>query len=419
MPVPLPAVHRLVPRVFYGWVVVLGTAVLSFVTVGVGFYGLPVLLDGLVALRGWAPAAVSGATSLYFVVAAVTGSLVGRGVDRFGARGFIAAGAVLMACALLGIGRVERVGELYLLYPVMAAGFAMSAGVPTSAIVTRWFVTRRALAMSISQTGVSIGGIVLVPLATGILVRDGLAATTGTLAVLVLVVALPVVLLVLRSDPTAHGLQPDAGRAPPPGNPLLRDEVQRRRWRTREALRTAPFWTLAGAFSAVLFAQQGMSVHLIAYLREPLGASRAALAVSAMAAGSVVGRLIVGSFADRVEKRLVAIGLVLVQSAAYLVLSAADSAVGLFAASMALGLTIGNLFMFQSLLVGEIFGAASFGSVLGMLTLVSQVVGGLGPFALGLLSQHLGAYPPAIRLLVVLTLISALLLTRLRPASYS
>jgi hypothetical protein len=68
---------------------------------------------------------------------------------------------------------------------------------------------------------------------------------------------------------------------------------------------------------------------------------------------------------------------------------------------MTLGLTIGNLFMFQSLLVGEIFGAASFGTVLGMLTLVSQVF---------------GSYQPAIRMLVVLTLISALLLTRLRPA---
>jgi sugar phosphate permease len=416
MPRPLPAVHRLFPGVFYGWVVVLGTSVLSFVTVGVGFYGLPVLLDGLVALRGWTPAAVSGATSLYFIVAAVTGGLVGRGVDRLGARGFMAAGALLMAVALLGIGRVERVGELYLLYPLMAAGFAMSAGVPTSAIVTRWFVARRAFAMSISQTGVSVGGIVLVPFATGILVRDGLGATTGMLAVLVLVVALPVILLVLRSDPAAHGLEPDAGRAPPPENPLLRADVQQRPWRTREALRTGAFWTMAGAFSAVLFAQQGMAVHLIAFLREPLGASQAAFAVSAMAAGSVVGRLVVGSFADRVEKRLVTIALVLVQAAAYLVLSIADSPLGYFAASTAFGLTIGNLFMFQSLLVGEIFGAASFGTVLGTMTLVTQVVGGLGAVSLGLLTQELGAYQPAIRVLVALTLTAAVLLTGLRPA---
>ncbi|MEN8184418.1 MAG: MFS transporter, partial [Myxococcota bacterium] len=238
MPLPLPPVHRLFPGVFYGWVVALGVSVLSFVTVGVGFYGLPVLLVGLVELRGWSPAAVAGATSLYFVVAAVAGSLVGRGVDRFGARGFVVAGALLMAAALLGIGRVSEVGELYLLYPLMATGFAMSAGVPSSAFITRWFVARRALAMSISQTGVSVGGIVLVPLSTWILLGEGLGAATGLLAVLVLAVALPVVGLVLRFDPRPYGLLPDGGRELPPDNPLLRPEVQQRPWRTGEALRT-------------------------------------------------------------------------------------------------------------------------------------------------------------------------------------
>lgn len=416
MAAPLPPLHRLLPGLFYGWVVVGGTSLLSFVTVGIGFYSLPVLLDGLVELRGWAPAAVSGATSLYFVVAALTSALVGRGVDRLGARGFMAAGVLLMVGALLGIGRVERVGELYLLYPVMAAGFAMSSGVPISAVVTRWFVARRTLAMSISQTGVSVGGIVLVPLATAILVRDGLGATTGWLAVLLLLVGLPVIVLVVRSDPAAHGLLPDGGREPPPDNPQLQPEVQQRPWRTGEAVRTASFWTLAGAFSMLLFAQQAMAVHLIAFLREPLGASQAALAVSAMAAGSVVGRLVVGSFADRVEKRLVAVALVLVQAAAYLTLSVADGPVGLLLASTALGLTIGNLFMFQSLLVGEIFGAASFGAVLGATMLVTQVIGGLGPVGLGVLGQQLGAYQPAIRVLVVLALLAAVLLTRLRPA---
>lgn len=416
MPAPLPSAHRLAPGVFYGWVVVAGTSLLSFVTVGIGFYSLPVLLDGLVSLRGWAPAAVSGATSLYFVVAAVTGSLVGRAIDRVGARGFMLAGVLLTAAGLLGIGRVERVGELYLFYPVMAVGFAMSAGIPTSAIVTRWFVARRALAMSISQTGVSVGGIVLVPLATGVLLREGLATTTGRLAALLLLVALPVIALILRSDPAPHGLLPDGGRGPQRANPLLQPEVQQRAWRPLQAARTGAFWTLAAAFSLLLFAQQGMAVHLIAFLREPLGASRAALAVSAMAAGSVVGRLVVGSFADRVEKRLIAVALVLVQAAAYLTLATAEGPLGLFAAAAALGLTIGNVFMFQSLLVGEIFGAASFGTVLGMLMLITQVIGGLGPFTLGLLSQQLGAYPPAIRVLVVLALASALLLTRLRPA---
>lgn len=50
---PLPAIHRAFPGVFYGWVVVLGTALLAFVCVGIGFYSQAVLVDGLVEARGW------------------------------------------------------------------------------------------------------------------------------------------------------------------------------------------------------------------------------------------------------------------------------------------------------------------------------------------------------------------------------
>ncbi len=57
--------------------------------------------------------------------------------------------------------------------------------------------------------------------------------------------------------------------------------------------------------------------------------------------------------------------------------------------------------MFQSLLVAEIFGVASFGTVLGMVMLFSQVLGGLGPLALGALAEGFGAYQPGIRGLVV------------------
>jgi MFS family permease len=413
---PLPLLARAFPGVFYGWVVAVGASLLSFVTVGIGFYGLPILLDGLVQGRGWSRTEVSGATSLYFAVVALTGVLVGRGVDRLGSRGFIALGSCLMAAALLGLSRVEAPRGLFLLYPLLAVGFAASAGVPVAAMVTRWFVARRALAMAIAQTGVSVGGVVLVPFATGILDREGLAAATRTLALLAVAVPLPIVLFVLRFDPASHGLEPDGG---PPARAVRaqwRPEVQRRVWGRREALATRAFWLLAAGFSLVLFGQQAVGVHLLSFLREPLGAERAALAVSTLAGASIVGRLAVGSFADRVEQRRVAVALVLVQAGAYALLGFGSGPLAWYAGAAALGLTIGNLFMFQSLLVGELFGATSFGTVQGMLVLVTQVLGGLGPLALGALAESSASYAPALRGLAGLALVGALLLARVRPS---
>src|SRR5262245_56176232 len=112
LPKPLPALHRVAPHAFYGWFIATGLACLSSVVVGVGFYGMAVFLDALVSERGFPRAQVSLATTLYYVGTGVAGSLVGRSVDRHGARAWIATGTAVMALALLALGRVTRAGEL-------------------------------------------------------------------------------------------------------------------------------------------------------------------------------------------------------------------------------------------------------------------------------------------------------------------
>jgi lipoprotein signal peptidase len=203
-----PPLARLLPRVYYGWILAVGASLNAFIVVGIGFYAMAVFLDALCGERGWTRTSVSFATTLYFITTGLVGPLIGRGVDRAGPRVFIALGAPVMAGALLAVGRVEEPWQLWIVYPVLAIGFAMTGAVPASAIVTRWFASRRAVAMSIAQTGVSVGGVVLVPWVTRILLEEGIAAATERLAVLVLAIVLPVTALVLRA---AFGFLPEVG----------------------------------------------------------------------------------------------------------------------------------------------------------------------------------------------------------------
>jgi len=414
-PRPLPAWQRLAPRVFYGWSVVLGTALLSSVVVGVGFYGLAVFLDALCSERGWSRPAVSLATTLYFVTSGIAGVVVGRSVDRRGPRVWIAAGGVAMALAVLAVGRVQQTWQLMLVYPLLAVGFAMTGPVPTGTLVSRWFVRRRARAMSISQTGVSIGGIALVPITTAAILEVGIEAATRWLAGLIVAVVLPLALFVLRSDPRDHGLRPDGdGRnaLAPVARAAAGDE---RLWSAREAMRTRAFWLLVIAFGGILFCQVGVAMHQLSLLRQHLTAPIAALAVSTTAGGSMLARLLVGTFADRVSQRRLGVGLILLQASTLLGFALADDAVPLFAVSLVFGFTIGNLFMLQMLLVGELFGVRSFGTVLGALQLLTQTTSGLGPAALGGLHAAFGGYPPGLVVLVCIALVAALALSRVRP----
>jgi MFS family permease len=367
--------------------------------------------------RGWDTSSVSLATSLYFITSAIAGTAVGRSVDRRGARGWLVAGACVMALALVGIGQVDAPWQLYFAYPVLAVGFAMTGSVPTSAIITRWFVVHRARAMSIAYTGVSVGGVVLVPFTAKLIVDQGIEIATAFLAALVVGVVLPMVLAVLRWSPEPYGLEPDGDSqlAESARHPHLHADVQTRQWGTREALRTSTFWTLVAAFGGILFCQVAAAMHQMALVRDHLDSTGAALAVSTTAMASLVARLVVGSFADRVSKRRLGVTLILLQAGALATFSVASSPFALYAASLAFGFTIGNLFMLQTLMVGELFGLVSFGTVLGLIQLLTQTLSGLGPYALGLVYDATGEYPTGMRLLAGIAVMAALALSRVRP----
>jgi MFS family permease len=388
------------------------------VVVGVGFYGMTVFLDTLVSERGWPRSEVSLATTLYFVGTGVTGALIGRFVDRQGPRIWIAAGTSVMALALLALGRIDTAGQLLPVYLLLAVGFSMTGNVTTSAVLTRWFVTRRARAMSVAQTGVSLGGFVLVPVMAHLAHTQGFAAVTQSLAVLLVAVGWPIAGLVLRADPRDHGLAPDgaAPDAPPPDARL--HAVQERVWSSREALRTRAFWLLVGAFSAILVCQVGTAMHQLSLLRDHLEPGTASLAVSTTAAGSFAARLAVGGFADRVSKRRLCAVLMVVQGAALVGFALSQQALPLFALSLVFGVTIGNVFMLQALLVGEIFGMRSFAKVFGLLQLITQTASGLGPWALGLLHDALGGYSGGLLALSSLAGLAAVLVWQVRaPAA--
>ena len=174
----------------------------------------------------------------------------------------------------------------------------------------------------------------------------------------------PIIWGVLRSDPRDHGLSPDGeslnGRPAAP-------QPKEIRWRGRDALRSRNFLALATAFGAILLCQTGLAVHHVHLLREHMGVWEAGLGAATLPVGSIFGRLVAGWLADRIDKRWVAAGLFATQALALGCLARATGPTTMLAASVLFGLTVGAVFMMQSLLVADLFGLASFGTVLGML----------------------------------------------------
>jgi MFS family permease len=410
--------YRVLPRrLHYGWWITIGVAVLMFATVGVGYYGLAVFLRPLQEENGWSNTMVSGATGLYFTVSGITGFAIGPYVDRFGPRRFLIVGVALVGCSAVALGFVSTLAGLYAVYLVQAVAFGLAGAVPVNSILARWFVTRRAQAMSISATGVSMGGIVLAPLGSWLVGVGGVALAAPMMGALVLLVGVPIAVWVVVWDPGDLGLTADLGSPVVAANArALGDDVQRRVWTRTAAARTIPFWAILVAFLLVLMAQTGFLLHQIAFLEDRFGSREAAaFALSTTAFGSVVARLVVGRFADRLDKVLVSVALFVVQGLSVLGVLAVDDPVATYVFVLIVGFTIGNIYMMQTLLVAEKFGLVSLGTVLGVIGLAIQVGSGVGPFVVGWMEEASGGYglPFTISALVTLSSAVIVLLARL------
>jgi len=415
----VPLAARFVPPgLFYGWVVAAACAVLSFFTVGVGYYALAVFLKPLRDEHHWSTALVSGATGMYFSVAGLTAAILGPLIDRHGPLAYLAGGTILGAVCAALIGFVETPWQLYAVYFFFAIAYGVSGGVTVNAIMARWFIRWRARAMMVSATGISMGGVVLAPLSSWLISAGGLELAAPLLGGLVAVVGLPMVLLVIATDPGDLHLQPDGGRLVATQRHSLSTSAQFRVWTRREAMNTAGFWAILVAFLLVLTAQTGYLIHQIAFLEGRFGSrNEAAFALSVTAGGSVIARTIVGLFADGIDRRWLTAFLFALQATAVLLILATENLAATWVLTLVIGLTVGNIYMMQSLLVGEIFGLASFASVLGLVALAGQIGSGFGPLGVGLLHDASDGYGVPFVVTAVLTYAAAAVVLFARPAS--
>jgi sugar phosphate permease len=419
-----PVAARFLPdRVFYGWYVAVACGLMMWVTVGVGYYGLATFLRPLQDEHDWSAGVVSGATGLYFVVSGVAAYLVGPAIDRGDPKRLMAVGAVLTGISAAAVGFVETVWQLYLAYAVMALAFGMGAALAVGSIMSRWFIHHRAKAISLSSTGVSLGGATLVPLGTWMIDKGGLELGAPVLGLLVVVVALPVLWLVVAAEPAEMGLQADGHGGPDAVRPEHRSRVelhtQYRIWTRTEARRTMSFWALLLGFALALATQTGVLIHQLSFLQEPdkLGSrSAAALAVTVTTIGSIIARLVVGQFiADKGDKRVITVVLFVGQAAAVLLYTMVGGTFAIYAVALLFGFTIGNIYMMMSLLTAEIFGILSFGTVYGVVSLAGQLGSGVGLVFMGWAHDVTNGYTVPFVVLAALNLVAAAIITFARP----
>ncbi|MET0741830.1 MAG: MFS transporter [Microvirga sp.] len=405
---------------FYGWRVVGAAFTIAVFGWGLGFYGPPVYLDTVVRTRGWSLATASGAVTLHFLVGALVVVKLPALHRRYGLAAVTIAGAVLLACGVLGWALASAPWQLYAATILSGAGWPALGAAAVNAIVSPWFVRKRPSALSTAYNGASIGGVIFSPLWVALIAWIGFAPAATLVGGFMLVIIAALAVTVLRTTPDGLGQLPD-GQAPSDGGvtqPLPAGGAP-----VGKLSRDPAFLTLSLGMALALFAQIGLLAHLVSLLSPSLGVQGAGFAAGLSTAAAILGRQLVGWFMPaHADRRAVASSSLMAQmlGCLCLFLAAPGPGYGVIAGVVLIGVGIGNATSLPPLIAQVEFSKQDAARVIAGIVATSQAAYAFAPAAFGLIretvSEH-ALYPTAI--VVQLAAIAAYMVGRRAYASRS
>ena len=388
---------------FFGWFVLISVGYSLFIGAGLIFYAMSVLLETIIGATGFSVAQVSLANTLFLVSSGVAGIAVGELIARHDARWTVVSGTLIMALVFWLLPTVESLMQIYAVYTALGIGYAMTALVPATTLTARWFVRRRALAIALTHSGLSLGGILLTPVLADMLAADGLLAMRAPWTLALILINAPLAVFLLRPDPHAMGLAPDGDAgAPDAENPAQHGVA------AAQALSSAFFRYFAIASIFALMTQVGTIAHIFKWALERAEADIAAITVASLAFCSMTGRLICGAFLHRIDLFRFVLTLYALQSLAMFGMAMVEGGFAVLAITVLFGLTVGNILMSQPLLIGAAFGMRDFARILSVQQLLMNGGVALGPILIGVVYDFSGGYQNAFILAALCSLVALL-----------
>jgi len=172
--------------------------------------------------------------------------LVGRLVDRFGARRVIIPSVLLFGLSLMSLSLLSvSLWYLYAVYTLLGITGGGTAPVPYSNVISHWFDKRRGLALGVAMVGLGISTFIMPSLAQTLIASQGWRQAYVLIGLMVMVIAIPTVALFLKETPQMLGLQPDGEAIDEQGVklPAIAEGLS-----LHEARQTNTFWLLVGGF---------------------------------------------------------------------------------------------------------------------------------------------------------------------------
>jgi MFS family permease len=391
-------------RVTRGWPIIV-TSVLG-ITVSFGslvIFTFGVFMKPLQSQFGWSRAQISLAFTFTALAIALFSPLIGRTVDRIGARRVLLPCVAIYGGTFCCLSLLRTLPEFYAIYIVLGMVGNGTTQLCYARVIAAWFDRRRGIALATMMTGVGAGAIGIPPLATWLIGAFGWRPAYLLLGTAIFVLGIVPAALFLREVP--------------PGAVNVRSAVQSVRlpgMTGGEAARTAVFWLLLAGFFLFSISVNGSIAHLIPMLTDRgFSNQRAALAASILGVLTLCGRLLTGLLLDRFRGSRVAGIFFAIAAVGVGIVSGAHHLLAAYTGAALIGLGMGAEADVMPYLISRYFGLRSFSEIYGYSFTAYAVAAAIGPLLMGWSFDRLHSYTIIMLALAVAMFIGALVLAGL------
>ncbi len=392
-------------RVFYGWWIVAACAGVQWLAAvtWMNSYGAYVVM--MQDEFGWSMSLLSLAFALTRLESGLLGPLQGWLVDRFGPRLILTIGTLIFSVGFFVFATVDSITTYFVAFILIALGSSLGGFATLMVSLVNWFDRHRATAIAWSQIGFSVGGL-CVPLAIWIMETYGWRNMALLSGFSVLIIAGLLVQLV-RHRPEELGEVPDGIIAPQATAEKL---VSGTSLSWRQAVREPSFWLISSGHGLALFTVSSMLAHLIPHLTKGLGYTtiQAGLVFSAMTGVQLVGLFLGGYLGDRFNKRFICTLCMVAHSVGLLAVTYADSLLMIGIFILLHGLAWGVRGPLMVALRADYFGTRSFGTIMGISSLIVMIGMTGGPIISGVMFDLEGNYTRAFTIIAGLSFVGSL-----------
>jgi MFS family permease len=355
---------------YFGWNIVAAASLLTLLTVGmrmgIGPFFLPMAAD-----LGFSRSLLASIVAIGMLCYGLGMPLAAHLVGRYGTRFVLLIGtAMVVGSTIWTVTARSPVTFLLAFGVLMSIGLAFTSPVALTPVISRWFSSRRGMALFFLSTGSMAGIAVMTPLLTFAIGSAGWRTTLLGFAAVFTVCTVPLALFVIRDTAPLHAdLLPEQIPAEPADSkaaPVL--------LKFGEAVRTAPFLKICLGLFACGFSMNLLGTHGMPMLMDHgFDATTSSLGIGLIGLVAIFGTLVLGRLSDRMPRRNILAAIYLVRGLGFFALLLVGTHWELYAAAAIGGIVWAGSIALSSAILADVYGVRLVGILYGWAYLAHQI----------------------------------------------